>query len=367
MKIVTIVGARPQFIKAAQFSLLFREKYSEILVHTGQHYDSNMSEIFFDELNIPKPNYNLNVGSGSQGIQTAKMIEKIEEVLIFEKPNAIIIYGDTNSTLAGAIASSKLHIPIYHVEAGLRSYNKTMPEEINRVLADHISTLLFCPTQTAVTNLHNEGIIKGVYNVGDIMYDAIIRNIKLAKKKYSHLNWTDAIRSEVVDIKSKVHQGFYLATIHRAENTNDIDKLYKIFTAFENLSKPVIMPLHPRTKNELQKLDIQLKNTIIIDPVGYLLMLYLTSSADMVITDSGGLQKEAFLLKTPCTTLRDQTEWVETLDGGCNLLSEIEVATIIEKVSRDVNTINFSETHVFGDGYAALKIMNIIEKELNKK
>ncbi|NCU27671.1 UDP-N-acetylglucosamine 2-epimerase (non-hydrolyzing), partial [Candidatus Nomurabacteria bacterium] len=302
MKLVTIIGARPQFIKAALFSAEFRKENKEILVHTGQHYDENRSEVFFDELNIPKPDHNLGVGSGNHGQQTAKMLEGIEDILFLEKPDGLLVYGDTNSTLAGALAASKLHIPVYHVEAGLRSYNKLMPEEQNRILTDHISDLLLCPTDTAVENLLGEGITRGVINTGDIMYDAVLSNISISESKYSSGRWMEEIRSDNTSIPEIGE--YYLATIHRAENTDDPAKLKIIFESFASLDKPVILPLHPRTKKLIENIEANTKNVIIIEPVGYLLMLYLTSNAYMVITDSGGLQKEAYFLKTPCTTLR---------------------------------------------------------------
>ncbi len=360
MKLVTIIGARPQFIKAAPFSEVFRKDNKEILIHTGQHYDDNMSEVFFHELGIPKPDYNLGVGSGSHGMQTGRMLEGIEEIILREKPDGMLVYGDTNSTLAGALAASKLHIPVYHVEAGLRSYNKLMPEEQNRILTDHISSLLLCPTQTAVNNLWKEGIELGVINTGDIMYDAVCRNIDISKRKYSNGYWLSELMKEnnmPIDINEKA---YYLATIHRAENTNDPDKLRKIFYAFEKMDKPVILPLHPRTKKFVEELSITKNNIVVIKPIGYLLMLYLTLNAYMVLTDSGGLQKEAYFLKTPCTTLRDQTEWVETLDNGWNMLSQIEVNTIVETVNRELTCIQHTQKQQFGDGNAAEHICKAI-------
>lgn len=360
MKLITIIGARPQFIKAAPFSEVFRKDNQEILIHTGQHYDANMSEVFFNELGIPKPDYNLGVGSGSHGMQTGRMLEKIEEIIINEKPDGMLVYGDTNSTLAGALAASKMHLPVYHVEAGLRSYNKLMPEEQNRILTDHISSLLLCPTQTAVDNLKKEGIVSGVINTGDIMYDAVWRNIDISKRKYNNGCWLRELREEnniIIDIKETE---YYLATIHRAENTDNPDKLRKIFNAFEKLDKPVILPLHPRTKKLIEELSITKNNIVVIKPIGYLLMLYLTSNAYMVVTDSGGLQKEAYFLKTPCTTLRDQTEWIETLDNGWNALSQIEVNTIIETVSRELTCIQHTQKQQFGDGQAAEHICKAI-------
>ncbi len=355
MKLITIIGARPQFIKAAPFSEEFRKENEEILVHTGQHYDSNMSDVFFDELGIPKPDYNLGIGSGMHGKQTGRMLEGIEEIILKEKPDGLLVYGDTNSTLAGALAASKLHIPVYHVEAGLRSYNKLMPEEQNRILTDNISELLLCPTQTAVDNLEKEGIVGGVINTGDIMYDTVLRNIDLAKDKYIE----ELERENEIEIEFDEKE-YYLATVHRAENTDNVDKLTDIFKAFTELDKPVILPLHPRTKKLIEELDLKLNNIIIVNPVGYLMMLYLTSKAYMVITDSGGLQKEAYFLQTPCTTLRDQTEWVETLENEWNVLSHIDVEEIKTKVNRKLNCLQHPQPQSFGDGKAALKICEAI-------
>ncbi|WP_066175328.1 non-hydrolyzing UDP-N-acetylglucosamine 2-epimerase [Bacillus marinisedimentorum] len=360
MKVITIIGARPQFIKAAPFSEVFRKENHEILVHTGQHYDTNMSDVFFDELGIPKPKYNLLVGSGSHGQQTGRMLEKIEELILQENPEGVLVYGDTNSTLAGALAASKLHIPVFHVEAGLRSYNKLMPEEQNRVLTDHISDLLLCPTQTAMENLKKEGITTGVINTGDIMYDVVLRNIEISKKLYSNGSWKKELMVQDVKISNLNEKEYYLATIHRAENTNDYNKLKKIFSAFEKMDKPVLMPLHPRTHKLINELNIKVDNVIIIKPVGYLMMLYLTANAYMVVTDSGGLQKEAYFLRTPCTTLRDRTEWIETLENGWNKLSPIDVNTILNTVTRELDCLNYPQPPVFGDGNAAKHICKAI-------
>lgn len=360
MRIVTIIGARPQFIKAAPFSEEFRNNNLEILVHTGQHYDTNMSDIFFNELGIPKSDYNLGVGSANHGKQTASMLEGIEEILLKEKPDGLLVYGDTNSTLAGALAASKLHIPVYHVEAGLRSYNKFMPEEQNRILTDHISDILLCPTQTAVDNLKREGLTYGVVNTGDIMYDAVLRNIGIANKKYSNELWIDEIVRENGRISKISEKGYYLATIHRAENTDNPENLLNIFKAFSELDKPVLLPLHPRTKKLIENLEVDMKNIIIIKPIGYLLMLYLTSNAYMVVTDSGGLQKEAYFLKTPCTTLRDQTEWVETLENSWNVLCSIDVDEIKKQVNRELTCLQYQQAKAFGDGNAAQKICEAI-------
>lgn len=360
MKLIAIIGARPQFIKAAPFSEVFRKENEEILVHTGQHYDANMSDVFFKELGIPKPDYNLGIGSGSHGLQTGRMLEKIEEIVLKEKPDGMLVYGDTNSTLAGALAASKLHIPVYHIEAGLRSYNKLMPEEQNRVLTDHISDLLLCPTQTAVENLKKEGITSGVINTGDIMYDAVLRNVDISKKQYAEGAWLNELKDgndRIPDFKEKE---YYLATIHRAENTDDPKKLRDIFLAFAKMDKPVLLPLHPRTRKLIYEQNIQISNVTIIKPVGYLVMLYLTANAYMVVTDSGGLQKEAYFLRTPCTTLRDQTEWVETLQNGWNELSPIDVDTILKTATRELNCLQHPQPLLFGDGQAAKQICQVI-------
>lgn len=360
MKLITIIGARPQFIKAAPFSEVFRKENQEILVHTGQHYDANMSDVFFEELGIPKPDYNLGIGSGSHGKQTGRMLEGIEEILIKEKPDGMLVYGDTNSTLAGALAASKLHIPVYHIEAGLRSYNKLMPEEQNRILTDHISDLLLCPTLTSIENLKKEGITSGVINTGDIMYDAVLRNIDISKKQYDDNAWFIKLKEENGEVPELKEKEYYLATVHRAENTDDYQKLIKIFTAFEKMDKPVLLPLHPRTKKLIAQLDIEHQNVIIIKPVGYLLMLYLTANAHMVVTDSGGLQKEAYFLQVPCTTLRDQTEWIETLENEWNVLSPIDVNEIVRTVTRELTCLQYPQPQLFGDGHAAEHICKAI-------
>lgn len=357
---MTIIGARPQFIKAAPFSAAFRQRHNEVLVHTGQHYDANMSDVFFSELGIPKPDYNLGVGSGNHGAQTGRMLEKIEELLLKEKPEGLLVYGDTNSTLAGALAASKLHVPIFHVEAGLRSYNMRMPEEQNRVMTDHIATLLLCPTKTALDNLAKEGITKGVYNTGDIMYDAVLRNITISRQRYGDGAWLAHLRSENAYIPNLKEKHYYLATIHRGENTDYSNKLREIFTAFAKLDKPVLLPLHPRTRKLLSELDIPMNNILITQPVGYLLMLYLTANAYMLLTDSGGLQKEAYFLKTPCTTLRDQTEWVETLENGWNILSPINSYNIIQCSNRSLVCLQYAQPTLFGDGHAAEYIIQAI-------
>lgn len=358
MKILTVVGARPQFIKASAVSREIRKNNREIIVHTGQHYDSNMSEIFFKELSIPIPEYNLAVGSGSHAVQTSKILVGIEELLIKLTPDYLMVYGDTNSTLAGALAASKIHIPVIHIEAGLRSFNMRMPEEQNRILTDHISTYLFCPTKTAVNNLRNEGITSNVYNVGDVMCDAVL----FYSKQLEHHNETFFF-NRLVGIFNPVKsvKSWYMATIHRAENTDSIKKIEEILKAFEQLDAPVIFPTHPRTKNMVKELlsKFQYKNIQFVEPIGYLDMLFFTKNAKKVITDSGGLQKEAYILGTPTVTIRDQTEWVETLKGNFNVLSQPNCTDILNKVYHTEISKNKRKTY-YGNGDAAVKICNLI-------
>lgn len=349
-KIITVLGARPQFIKAAPVSRELRKHFTEIIVHTGQHYDANMSDIFFEELNIPRPDYHLNVGSGSHGKQTADMLEKIEEVILKEKPDYLLVYGDTNSTLAGALAAAKLHIPVVHIEAGLRSFNKKMPEEINRIMTDHVSEFLFCPTDTAIQNLHKENITHNVLNVGDVMYDAVLYNQGLAKE------------SSVLEKHGLNEKGYYLITLHRAENTDDKEKMLGIMEAFKQIPEPKVWPLHPRTKNKLASYDINLDdipNLILIEPVGYLDMLRLEMDAKKILTDSGGVQKEAYFVNVPCVTLREETEWVETLETGANILVGSDTAKILDAVAQ---TGELSYPPHFGDGRTAERIAEALLK-----
>ncbi len=346
MKIVSIVGARPQFIKAAPISRVLRPRHTEVLVHTGQHYDDNMSAVFFDELDIPEPAYNLGIGSGPHGAQTGAMLARLEDVLLVEKPDWVLIYGDTNSTLAGALAAAKLHIKVAHVEAGLRSFNRAMPEEINRTLADHISDLLFCPSQTAVENLRVEGITRGVQLVGDVMADALASAAERAKT-----------RSSILARLQLEEKGYLLATVHRAENTDDLARLQGILAGFAGLDKPIIFPVHPRTRKVLEQLGnphIAIAKLRLIDPLGYLDMVRLIQATRMVLTDSGGLQKEAFWLGVPCVTLRDETEWVETVQAGWNVLAGATSARIIQSVSKFA--LPTSHPPLYGDARAAAKI-----------
>jgi UDP-GlcNAc3NAcA epimerase len=352
MKIVTIVGARPQFIKAASVSRAIQKsnqedsgsQIQEIIVHTGQHYDHNMSQVFFDELEIREPDYYLGVGSGNHGEITGTMLAKIEEVLLEEKPDSVLVYGDTNSTLAGALAAAKLHIPVAHVEAGLRSFNKQMPEEINRVLTDHLSTLFFCPTETAVKNLENEGIIDGVSNVGDVMYDAALYYQKNATKPNQELD-------------------FALATLHRAENTDNLERLCRIFSGLGESPVPVILPLHPRTKKVINQANISLNDNVhIVEPLPYLSMLGHLEACKFVITDSGGLQKEAFFFGKRCITVRDETEWVELVDCGANRIVGAKREAI-------VNAFNWAMSsggkfpRLYGNGNASLLIIHELARK----
>jgi UDP-N-acetylglucosamine 2-epimerase len=313
LKVATVLGARPQFIKCAPVSRELRKIATEILIHTGQHYDENMSEVFFRELALPEPDYNLGVGSGPQGAQTGEMLKGIEVVLLREQPDYVLVYGDTNSTLAGALAAAKLHIPVAHVEAGLRSYNRMMPEEINRVLTDHLASLLFCPTETAVKNLAQESITKGVHLVGDVMYDALRQNTQIAERT-----------SRILEHLQLQPKAYLLATVHRAENTDQPENLRSIFGAFVDLAasrEVVVFPVHPRTRKQLAALGIAPPAKLkMIDPVSYLDMLWLEKNAKAIMTDSGGVQKEARWLQVPCVTLREETEWVETVQAGWNIL-----------------------------------------------
>ena len=348
MKILTVIGARPQFIKAAPVSKVLREKNDEKIIHTGQHYDENMSKIFFDELEIPRPDYNLNIGSGNHGYQTGMMLMKIEEILLDEKPDAVMVYGDTNSTLAGALSASKLLIPVIHIEAGLRSFNMAMPEEQNRILTDHISKLLFCPTETAVGNLKNEGISKGVYDVGDVMLDATMQFKEKASKS-----------SKILEKLGIEGMDYILATIHRAENTNSPTKLKNIIESLGKSGLYIILPLHPRTRKYIKMYGIKIPGNInLIEPVGYLDMIQLEANSQKIVTDSGGVQKEAFFLKKPCITLREETEWVETVENGWNILVGSHEKSIIDAL------LNFKpskkQMSVFGDGNASVHISDIL-------
>ncbi len=362
IKIVTIVGARPQFVKAAAISRAIEafnvaggdQSIRELIVHTGQHYDANMSKIFFDELNIPHPAVNLEVGSGPHGRQTGMMLDKIEQVLIEQKPDWILIYGDTNSTLAGALAGVKLHIPIVHVEAGLRSFNRRMPEEINRIVSDTISKLLLCPSETAVANLAAEGITDGVVNVGDVMYDSVLYNSSLAEA-----------RSKIMSKLALKPKSYYLATVHRAENTDDPARLAGICEAFGKVDCPIVLPLHPRTKKTLgESLEALGQRVRLIDPVAYLDMLTLEKNARMILTDSGGVQKEAYWFSVPCVTLRDETEWVELVKAGCNRIVGADTNAILTAIG-DFEAAGAElpadrKADLYGDGKSSERIVRLL-------
>lgn len=356
MKIVTIVGARPQFIKASAISREIRDhrqgRIEEVLVHTGQHYDENMSGVFFEELGIPAPKHNLNIAGGTHGVMTGRMLEAIEGILLQERPDWVLIYGDTNSTLAGALAAAKLHIPVAHVEAGLRSFNMRMPEEVNRILSDRVSNLLLCPTETAVRNLAHEGIVTGVHNVGDVMFDVALYYGDQARQ-----------RSSIMQKLGLAEKDFFLATCHRAENTDDPARLTEIVAALGAISasKAVVLPLHPRTRKLIDAagLGTLLNKVQVVEPLAFLDMIALEQGATAVLTDSGGVQKEAFFYKTPCITLRDETEWVETVDSGWNRLVGADRNRILDAVAS--LTIPDVAAPQFGHGDAAKRSLDHLE------
>ncbi|MEN6406735.1 MAG: UDP-N-acetylglucosamine 2-epimerase (non-hydrolyzing) [Thermoguttaceae bacterium] len=360
MNIVTIVGARPQFIKAAPLSMELRLRHREILVHTGQHYDENMSDIFFRELNIPLPDKHLGVGSGSHGAQTAAMLVQIEQVLEEVKPSAVIIYGDTNSTVAGALAAAKLHIPVAHVEAGLRSFDRRMPEEINRVVADHLSTWLFTPSQVSVRQLATEGITAGVYDVGDIMADSVRLFAPLARE-----------RSKVLESLKLERGEYFAATVHRAANTDNPQRLAAILKGLACAPRPVVLPLHPRTKAAVKRCALEAElsggNIKVIEPLGYLDMLELQQNAAAILTDSGGIQKEAYYLNVPCVTLRDETEWVETVESGWNRLAGADSGQMLSALEDVEQSRPRNHPFLYGDGFAAKRIVDILVSAINRK
>lgn len=373
LKLLTIIGARPQIIKSAAISRAIKSYYStkvkEVIVHTGQHYDSQMSAIFFEELQIPLPKYNLQVGSGKHGEQTAKMIMGIEEILEKEKPDFLVVYGDTNSTLAGAIAAAKIHIPIVHIEAGLRSYNKKMPEEVNRILTDHVSTFLFSPTITGMKNLQKEGFNlqsvapftvdnPGIFNVGDVMYDNSLFFAQIAAEKIDILHQLNVEKDKYV-----------LVTIHRNNNTDDEIRLNEIFEAILHISKEskIVIPLHPRTLKQIQHLldksildALNHPNILMIPPVSYLEMIQLEENSHIIITDSGGVQKEAYFFSKPCIILRSETEWTEIIESGSGILCDAIKEMIIKTYHLFVNKENVLFTNIYGAGDAAVNIINIL-------
>lgn len=350
MKIVTVVGARPQFIKAAMVSReLVKRGVTEILVHTGQHYDVDMSDVFFQQMRIPKPNYELGIGGSSHGAMTGQQLEKIEKILLEERPSLVLVYGDTNSTLAGALAAAKLHIPVAHVEAGLRSFNRRMPEEINRVLTDHVATLLFAPTQIARENLVNEGLRDdSIRVVGDVMLDAT----RFYRTKATMPVWFHEL--------GLTPGSFVLCTIHRAENTEDRNRLSGILMGLEASEEPVILPLHPRTRATLAAAGTVLPPNIrAVGPVGYLEMNWLEANARVIATDSGGVQKEAYFHGKPCVTLRDETEWVELVDAGCNVLAGAERDKISDLIRNFPGEGRYGSA-LYGDGAAASRIVEAL-------
>jgi UDP-GlcNAc3NAcA epimerase len=363
IKVVSIVGARPQFIKAMMVSRAIKHhnkqksarQFIEILVHTGQHYDYEMSQIFFDKMKIPAPCYQLGVGSGTHGEMTGRMLPRIEDVVVKERPDWVFVYGDTNSTLAGAIVAAKLKMPVAHVESGLRSYNRRMPEEINRILTDRISTMLFCPTETAVKNLAKEGIFDGVYKVGDVMYDAFLTYRKIAIHN-----------SRILKDLSLRRGNYYLATVHRQENTDDFTRLSNIFSAFEELARkdyPFIVPIHPRTSKALKIQGHSLRKNAhvrLIPPLNYLEMIALELSSRMIFTDSGGMQKEAFFARVPCITLRDETEWVETVEAGWNYLAGADRESILQTFYRAKKPEQPAVSDLYGKGNASQLILDSI-------
>lgn len=350
MKILTVLGARPQFVKAAALSREFskRSQIKEVIVHTGQHFDHKMSDIFFQEMAIPKPDHFLDINGVSHGAMTGRMLEGIEQIILSDKPDCVLVYGDTNSTLAGALAAAKLHIPVAHVEAGLRSFNMKMPEEINRILTDRVSTLLFCPTDSAINNLKAENITKGVHKTGDVMADALYFYKKVAPQSATMF-------------KEPPKGAFALATVHRAENTDDPERLKSIIDGLEEINKkfPVILPLHPRTRGKLAALNIN-PSFQILDPLGYYDMIQLLANCSLVLSDSGGLQKEAYLCEKPCVTLRDETEWVELVESGVNKLVGSDQKAIVNAAFNFMEkSVHFPKS-LYGDGNTSANIADII-------
>ena len=361
MRILTIIGARPQFIKAAAVSRVIRSHndIKEIIVHTGQHFDANMSDVFFEQMDIPRPNHYLKIANLSHGAMTGRMLEGIEELIQQEKPDWVLVYGDTNSTLAGALAAAKLHLPIAHVEAGLRSHNPAMPEEINRVLTDRVSSLLLCPTETAVNNLEKEGfpykaiakLRQQIVNVGDVMFDAVLYYRERALKEVN------------LETFSLEHQNYAICTIHRQENTDQAERIKSILSALQSIAKDlvVVLLLHPRTKAKISQYNLEsfLENLYLLDPVPYLEMQRLQMSAKVILTDSGGMQKEAYFHRVPCVTLRDETEWIETVEAGWNQLVGVDENAIV-RTAKSAELTTTTQTSLFGDGYAVEKVIKAI-------
>lgn len=350
--ILTVVGARPQFIKAAPVSRALAQSFREVLVHTGQHYDYGMSDVFFEEMEMRQPDFHLNAGGGTHGQQTGKMLIEIEKVISAVKPDYVLVYGDTNSTLAGALAAAKAQVPLAHVEAGLRSYNRAMPEEINRVLTDHVSSLLFCPTDTSVENLAKEGITQGVHRVGDVMYDALLHNLHIARRRSSILQTLGLERGQYV-----------LATVHRAANTDDPVRIASLLKALGSLPTQVIFPVHPRTRKMIRAAGLTVsENVRMVEPVGHFDVLFLQENANCILTDSGGMQKEAYMLGVRCITLREETEWVETVQAGWNRLTGVDAGAI--KEAFEAWHPSGERPALYGSGNAAGEICEILGREL---
>jgi len=350
MKIASVIGARPQFIKSALVSKAIVEAgYLEYKIHTGQHYDYDMSQVFFEELGLIAPSINLGIGSGSHAQQTGQMMMGIESVLITQNPDVVLVYGDTNTTLAGALVAAKLNIKLAHIEAGLRSFNRQMPEEHNRVLTDHCADLLFCPTQAAVDNLAREGIQKGVHLVGDTMYDAVLTYSKVAEQ-----------RSTILSTLGLKPKDYLLATIHRAYNTDYPEVLSSILSAFQKVDDIIIFAIHPRTLHAVNSAHFTIPDNVrVINPVGYLDMLILEKNARIILTDSGGMQKEAYFFQVPCLTLRSETEWVETVEFGWNHLVGTDDKRIVD-ATKELNLVGLSKTNLYGDGQAAHKVLSAL-------
>ena len=352
MKIISVVGARPQFIKLAILSKELRENHNEIIIHTGQHYDDNMSRYFFEEMQIAKPDYNLNIGSGSHGKQTAEMLIGLEDIFLHQKPDVVITFGDTNTTLATGLAATKLNIPVAHVEAGLRSHNREMPEEINRILTDHISDYLFAPTLTAMENIKIENLYGKPFLVGDVMYDSLLYYGKIAEQK-----------SRILKNLKLRQKEYILLTLHRPYNVDNIHKLQNIFSALKQTKKIIVLPVHPRSRKMIERTNTIIpENISIIEPLGYLDFIFLQKHSEKIITDSGGIQKEAYLNGIPCITIRPETEWIETVEAGWNVLVGDKKDQLIE------NCLHFKPSHnrprYFGDGNSSKKIISILESHL---
>jgi UDP-GlcNAc3NAcA epimerase len=348
MKIIAVIGARPQFIKHFSFEKACKGRLDLVTIHTGQHYDGNMSDVFFDQLGMENPSYMLNIGSGNHGAQTARMMVEIEKIVEKEQPDGVVVYGDTNSTLAGALVASKLHIPIFHIEAGLRSYNKEMPEEINRVLTDHISTCLFVPSKIATQNLKKEGIVRGIYNVGDVMKDLI-----------NHVKNKGLISNQMAK------ESFYYVTLHRPYNTDSKERLSYVLKSLNNLSLKVVMSIHPRTNNLMKSFDLDkesYENISFIEPQSYFDNLSYLNNCQGLITDSGGMQKEAYWLEKRCITVRKETEWVETLEDGNNVLLFNDLSKMKDVLNGEIGTWN---GRLYGDGLCSDKIVDIIKRNLS--